>query len=114
MFKVMVSFIDAKLFNAALSFVYRGGLHYTPIEIRENQLIFGELNSSQYSDYFSLDLSLNKYIRCGKVSFIPFIAITNITNRANQKYFYYDKFSDKRLEEYYLHRLVYFGCTLKF
>ncbi|MDD2477331.1 MAG: TonB-dependent receptor, partial [Dysgonamonadaceae bacterium] len=114
MLKVMVSFVDAKLFNAAISFVYRGGLHYTPIESKDNRFIFGETNSSRYSDYFSLDLSLNKYIKCGRVDFIPYIAITNITNRSNQKYFYYDKLEEKRLEENYLHRLVYFGCTLRF
>lgn len=114
MFKAMASFTDAKLFNAAISFMYRGGLHYTPISFENGSIKFGMPNSAQYAEYLTLDFSLNKYIQCKKIGIIPYITITNITNRANQQYFYYDISYRKRLQENYQRRLIYLGCTLRF
>lgn len=115
MVKSMISYIDHRMFNASISCLYRGGLPYTPVVGSQDRLpVFGTLNSAKYNGYLTVDFSANKYIKCGKVGIIPFITITNITNKKNQYYFYYNDNYSTQYTKYYQLRLFYIGCSVKF
>lgn len=91
MAKFMLSYLNPKIINISLSCLYRGGLPYTPIVSRNGNLAYGNLNSERYNDYFTVDLSLNRYFKILNTGIIPFVTITNVTNHSNQQYIYYSQ-----------------------
>ena len=113
MAKVMLSYLNPKVLNAAISCQYRGGLPYTPVTFREDRLVFGNLNSGRYNDYFTLDLSINRFFRIGKIGLVVFATITNITNHANQQNFFYSGDNNIQHVKYYNKRLFYVGYSVR-
>jgi hypothetical protein len=117
--KSSISYFNNKLVNASLNLTLRPGLYYTPIiqteynsEANVLKPVFGNLNSSQYSAYSSLDLTLNKIIEYKSNSIVAFITVTNLLNTSNREaIIYYQNYSVK---DYWLYqkRLIYFGITV--
>lgn len=113
MAKIMISYLNTKILNVSLSGLYRGGLPYTPIVSQNGSPIFGNINSERYNNYFTLDLSINRLFRIGKVGIVLFTTITNITNHTNQQYCYYNKDYTQRFVKSYNKRLLYVGCNVR-
>ena len=111
--KFMLSYLDPKIINISVSCLYRGGLPYTPIISRNGNVVYGNLNSEKYNDYFTLDLSINRYFQIGKIGVVPFITITNITNHSNQQYNYYSQNYEQQFVKFYNKRLIYVGCNVR-
>lgn len=115
MVKMQLSFMDESLINASLSFLYRGGLRYTPFnKVCDNETMEDLYNSAQHKPYFTLDFCANRYFSCRRMAFIPFLTIVNITNRLNPCYFYYDREYRHAYQKNYQKRLVYLGLSLRF
>lgn len=111
--KFMLSYLDPKIINISVSCLYRGGLPYTPIVSRNGNIVYGNLNSEKYKNYFTLDLSLNRYFRIGKIGVVLFVTITNITNHNNQQYNYYSRDYEQHFVKMYNKRLIYVGCSVR-
>ena len=113
--KGQVSYLDPATLNVSFSLLYRGGLPYTPIVGSENgRPLFGKLNGHRYNDYLSLDLSVNKYIPLGGIAIVPFLTITNLTDRKNHQYHYYSEDYAMTYTRDFQRRLVYVGCVVRF
>lgn len=113
MAKFMLSYLNPKIINISLSCLYRGGLPYTPIVSRNGNLAYGNLNSERYNDYFTVDLSLNRYFKILNTGIIPFVTITNVTNHSNQQYIYYSQNYEKPFVKLFNKRLVYVGFSVR-
>ncbi len=113
MAKLMMSYLNPKILNVSVSCLFRGGLPYTPIVSSNSVPLYANLNSERYNNYFTLDLSINRFFRIGKVGVVPFVTITNITNHANQQYLYYSRDYDQQFVKLYNKRLLYIGCSVR-
>jgi len=114
-----ISYLNNKWINASISFVFRPGLYYTPIdkslyidEINNYKPIYGVFNSRRYGNYSSIDLTLNKAIPFKEAHIVLFLTISNLLNTSNQAKCIYNL--DYSLTRYWLYQkmLFYFGAMI--
>ena len=108
-----------KLFNISLNCMFHPGKYFTPI-IGKHDVgtqpypVFGAYNSEQLPHYLSVNLALNKYMQVGKTAVVAYLTLSNILNRTNVNYVYYDgQYANQQIEPLQK-RLLYFGVVVNF
>ena len=115
--KLEISYTNIKLFNASLNCLYHPGRYFTPIVGKYDigttpYPIYGAYNSEQLPRYISINLALNKYIQVGRAGVVAYLTLTNLLNRTNANYVFYDaQYANKQIEPLQK-RLVYFGVVV--
>jgi hypothetical protein len=101
--KASFNYENVKICNLSLSYVERPGIFITPYG--------GEVNSKRLTRYRRLDLTVNRYFMFGNVGIVTFFSATNLLNRFNVQYNYYNDDYSQQLEQPFQRRLLYCGIT---
>ncbi len=117
--KAEISYFNMKLINISLNCMYHPGKYFTPIMGKHDvgtqpYPVFGAYNSEQLPHYLSVNLALNKYMQVGKTAVVAYLTLSNILNRNNANYTYYDGQYANPLIEPLQKRLLYFGVVVNF
>jgi hypothetical protein len=114
-----ISYLNDKWINASINFTFHPGLYYTPVSMAKYndnannyEPQYNELNSAQYKNYSSIDLTLNKIISYHNCNIVVFTTLSNLLNTHNEEKIMYNY--DYSLTSYWLYqkRLLYFGVTI--
>jgi hypothetical protein len=103
-----------KIANIGLNVTNKSGEYYTPVTdsfVDDSAIypLFGDYYSARLNNYFSVDLTFNRYFKVKNTGVVVYASINNILNCNNQRYVYYSKdFSQKHFKEYQ-NRMIYFG-----
>jgi len=117
--KTTLNYNNPKLFTAAITYVGRPGLNYTPvIDSRyDDQSGFYQpfynstLNSAQYGQYDNISVNISKYIQFYKHVFIFYASCNNLLNFENPgNPIYSQDYSSHTFSNYQL-RTFYFGVV---
>lgn len=116
--KCSIDYLNDRLFNASISFTQRPGLFYTPLTGASSYgdkywPLYGEYNSAQYRSYSSLDFSVNRFFQLSKFGVVVFASMTNILNRKNENYYYYDLTYKDRKTKYFQRMVSYLGFLIE-
>lgn len=116
--KATINYRSQQGISAALIYVARPGIRYTPIVgsgINDQGNFFplfsNQVNGSRFEDYNNLSFSISRYKATKTGSFTLFLNVNNILNIENQQGFYYNEFYDEELENFYQLRTIYFGAV---
>lgn len=117
--KSTLQYNHPKLFSLAISYMGRPGMSYNKVERfffdSSNgfyvPLFSDKLYASEYKNYHRFDLSLSKYIRLNKQSFVFFFSINNLFDYKNEKSDLYTKDYSRLYFDYYQFRTFYFGMV---
>ena len=117
--KTTLNYNNPKLFTAAITYVGRPGLNYTPIvDAGYNELTgvyqpfySNTLNSTQYANYDNISVNISKYIQFYKHVFVFYASCNNLLNFKNQgNPIYSNDYRSHTFSNYQL-RTVYFGVV---
>lgn len=114
--KCSLRYTNPKLFNFGINFFYQSGKYFHNI-ITNRVPNRGNISSRSYyndklNNYYSLNLSANKYIKLKDVGIVCFFNINNILNHKNPSYAYYNEDYTEISYRYLQARMIYFGIQL--
>jgi hypothetical protein len=119
--KTSLNYNNPKIFSFTISYLARPGEYYTPVtfSIFDNKTDFyqpkisNNINSSQYSAYNRIDISISRYFKFDKSALITFASLNNILNTKNESEVLYNTDYTKTHFDYYELRTIYFGLVLQ-
>jgi hypothetical protein len=117
--KTTLNYSNPKFITAAITYIGRPGLHYSPVVNSRYDDVSGfyqpfyanTLNSAQYADYNNISVNISKYIQFYDQVFIFYASCNNVLNFKNQGNPIYSRdYSTQTFNNYQL-RTVYFGMV---